>query len=558
MCEDDNITKAPYPSGIEDMARIILISNEDFLLERLRSITHRLGCIVERVQDDVDTIKPDIIFADISGHDSFIETYERLKKDPATRDIRLIIFLEYRNKENISKSLEAHANDFLIKPIEDFELIANIYDVLNAKGSPKEDIISFKLFNVCQMAKRELQEIIDSIKDIILLTDLEDNIKRCNKTLCHLTGRGYNELLGRKWQEIFKENGFTEERHHSDDLSHIDIVHPGGRRFHINCAFIKDIKNVNYAKVVCLHDVTELKNIRENIQKSRSELKKKNKELEEAYSELKKTQAQLLQQEKMASIGLLAAGIAHEINNPLSFVISNLNAFQRYTNRLLEFLNAQSIAIEKLSKDPREESVYPVLNSLMQKKESLKLDYIFNDIRSLLPESIEGADRVKRIVLDLKNFSRVDEEGDKPADIHPGLDSTINIIWNELKYKVTLKKEYGAIPITRCNLGQLNQVFMNCILNASQAIKEHGEITIKTWCEHDSIYISISDTGCGIPEKYINRIFEPFFTTKEPGKGTGLGLTIAYNIIKRHKGEIRVESEVGKGTTFTIIIPVVE
>ncbi|OGW22673.1 MAG: hypothetical protein A2077_07770 [Nitrospirae bacterium GWC2_46_6] len=167
-------------------------------------------------------------------------------------------------------------------------------------------------------------------------------------------------------------------------------------------------------------------------------------------------------------------------------------------------------------------------------------------------------ERIKKIVQDLKSFSRVDEAERKTANINEGIESTVNIVWNELKYKATVKKEYGDIPPIKCNAGQLNQVFMNILINAVHAIEEQGEIIIKTRHEDNNIFISISDTGSGIPADKINRIFEPFFTTKEVGKGTGLGLSIAYDIVKKHNGDIIVESEVGKGTTFTVRIPVVE
>ncbi|MGQ9570976.1 MAG: sensor histidine kinase [Thermodesulfovibrionales bacterium] len=198
-----------------------------------------------------------------------------------------------------------------------------------------------------------------------------------------------------------------------------------------------------------------------------------------------------------------------------------------------------------------------MIDRLKKYKKSQKIEYMMEDVHDLIKESIEGAERVKRIVQDLKSFSRVDEAEFKMADINEGLESTINIVWNELKYKVTLKKDYGDIPLTKCNPGQLSQVFMNILVNSAQSIEKKGEILVKTWHKDEDIYISISDTGCGIPREYIKRIFEPFFTTKEVGKGTGLGLSIAYDIVKKHKGEIIVQSEIGKGTTFIIKIPIV-
>ncbi|MDA8338002.1 MAG: ATP-binding protein, partial [Nitrospiraceae bacterium] len=280
------------------------------------------------------------------------------------------------------------------------------------------------------------------------------------------------------------------------------------------------------------------------------------KELEKAYAELKAAQSQILQQEKMASIGQLAAGIAHEINNPVGFVMSNLGSLQKYADKLSEFIKAQTEAIGELGVKSSEFG--EIQKKVDEFKKSLKIDYIIDDLGNLIRESLDGAERVKKIVQDLKSFSRIDEAEWKMADINAGIESTINMVWNELKYKATVKKEYGDIPLTKCNPGQLNQVFMNMLINAAHAIEKQGEITVKTWHGSGFIYILISDTGKGIPSENLNRIFEPFFTTKEVGKGTGLGLSIAYDIVKKHNGDITVESKAGKGSAFTIKIPVVE
>jgi two-component system NtrC family sensor kinase len=277
-------------------------------------------------------------------------------------------------------------------------------------------------------------------------------------------------------------------------------------------------------------------------------------DLENAYNELKMVQSQVLQQEKMASIGQLAAGVAHEINNPMGFIISNLNTLKRYIERVSEYLTIQTDTVQRCSEKCGNPNI---LKEIAEKRKTLKIDYITGDLDNLIKESLEGADRVKKIVQDLKNFSRVDESEFKAADINSGLESTINIVWNELKYKATLVKEYGDIPLTVCNSGQLNQVFMNLLVNAAHAIEKQGEIRVRTWFERGLINIAISDSGTGISQENQRRIFEPFFTTKEVGKGTGLGLSIAYDIIKKHNGMIKADSEVGKGTTFTISIPVV-
>ncbi len=260
---------------------------------------------------------------------------------------------------------------------------------------------------------------------------------------------------------------------------------------------------------------------------------------------------QLLQSEKMASIGQLAAGVAHEINNPIGFILSNLVSLEKYVNKLTDFIQAQDGVVKDL---PQSGAV----SDLVEKRKKLKLDFISEDIKDLIHESLDGADRVKKIVQNLKSFSRVDQAECKLSDLNECIESTVNIVWNELKYKVEVQKDYGEIPLTKCYAQQLNQVFMNLLVNAAQAIEKQGEIKIRTWNENGSILVSFADTGCGIPDEVRNRIFDPFFTTKDVGKGTGLGLSISYDIVKNHQGDITVDSERGKGTTFTIRIPVVE
>lgn len=283
------------------------------------------------------------------------------------------------------------------------------------------------------------------------------------------------------------------------------------------------------------------------------ELRLVSEQLEGAFSELKSTQSRMLQQEKMASIGQLAAGVAHEINNPTGFIISNLNSLRKHTNKVINFTQIQAAALEKLLVNAAAQQIF---DDVMEQKKSLKLDYILEDLDNLIQESLDGAERVKKIVQELKSFSRLDASDFKSEDINEGLESTIKIVWNELKYNAIVKKEFGEIPRTICNLGQLNQVFMNILVNAAQAIETQGEITIRTSRDTDYIYVTISDTGSGIPADKLNRIFEPFYTSKEVGKGTGLGLSIAYDIVKKHNGEIQVESEIGKGTTFTLLLPI--
>ena len=259
-------------------------------------------------------------------------------------------------------------------------------------------------------------------------------------------------------------------------------------------------------------------------------------------------QHQLLQSEKMASIGQLAAGVAHEINNPVGYVNSNITSLDAYLKDLLTFINDLS----DLS-----ESNNVTSEDIKKLKQEIDFDFIKDDVYQLLHESKEGVNRVKKIVQDLKDFSHVDEEEWQWTDLHKGIDSTLNVVNNEIKYKAEIIKEYGDLPEIECIASQLNQVFMNLLVNASHAIETKGTITIRTGKnDNDNVWIQISDTGSGIKQENLNKLFEPFFTTKPVGQGTGLGLSLSYGIVQKHGGNIDVQSEMNKGTQFTITLPI--
>ncbi len=308
------------------------------------------------------------------------------------------------------------------------------------------------------------------------------------------------------------------------------------------------VQMIEYVIDISARKKAEL-SLKDSLDKSHSlakELEQRHRELEHAHHDLKQTQSQMLQQEKMASVGVLAAGVAHEINNPIGFIISNLGTLGKYLERLTEFQSAQSQALQSSDRG----------GQLSDLRKTLKVDYISEDSKDLIQESLEGADRVKEIVQNLKSFSRLDEIEEQSANINDCLEKTIKMVWNELKYKTTLTKEFGDIPSTLCFPQELNQVFMNLLINAAHAIEKQGEITIKTWQENGWINAAISDTGYGIPQESLEKIFDPFYTTKAVGKGTGLGLSICYDLVKKHHGHIEVASEQGQGTTFTVQIPI--
>ncbi len=303
-----------------------------------------------------------------------------------------------------------------------------------------------------------------------------------------------------------------------------------------------------------VRDITDRKKAEEKLSAALSELALMNVELTKANREIVESQKKIIHQEKMASIGQLAAGVAHEINNPMGFIISNLASLDKYAQRLSAFIQAQDEAIARLSLSDKD-SCNGLVDSLKKTRDSLKIDYVIGDLPDLILESRDGADRVKVIVQDLKSLARADGADYGACDINKVLDSALNMVWNELKYRITVIKDYGGIPVVKGNAGQLGQVFMNLLLNSAQAIPERGDITVRTWSKDGNVYVSIRDTGIGIPAHALHRIFEPFFTTKDVGGGTGLGLSIVYDIIKKHRGEIDVESAEGEGACFTMRIP---
>lgn len=280
------------------------------------------------------------------------------------------------------------------------------------------------------------------------------------------------------------------------------------------------------------------------------ELQQRHAELRQAYLRLNGAQEKLLQSEKMASIGQLAAGVAHEINNPIGYVHSNLGSLQEYLRSLFTVIEAYERALR--APDPK-----ALIAEIDDIRDRLDIDFISRDLPQLMAESREGIERVTRIVRDLKDFSYSGrDESWKLADLHAGLESTINIIWNELKYKVTLERHYGELPMIECLPSELNQVYMNLLLNAGHAIAERGNIIVSTGVEGEEVWVQFEDDGAGISPELRQRIFDPFFTTKPVGSGTGLGLSISYGIINKHHGRIDVESTVGEGSRFRIVLPV--
>ncbi|MBU1362275.1 MAG: PAS domain S-box protein [Gammaproteobacteria bacterium] len=292
-----------------------------------------------------------------------------------------------------------------------------------------------------------------------------------------------------------------------------------------------------------VEDISERKRLEREMAEQLAALKKLNKQLQD-------TQTQLLHAEKMSAVGQLAAGVAHEINNPVGFVKSNLGTLQNYLSEFLRLVGAyETVLVDKPANDPLRRQIHDL-------EKAMDFAFIRDDAQTLLQESLTGIERVKRIVADLRDFSKPGDAEWQQADIHECLDSTLNIVANEIRPKAEVIRDYGTLPRIRCMPFQLNQVFMNLLLNAAQAIPEKGRIVVRSGHEDDHVWVEVEDSGTGIAPDILARVFEPFFTTKPIGKGTGLGLAVSYGIIKSHAGDISVRNKEDGGAIFRVTLPV--
>ena len=344
----------------------------------------------------------------------------------------------------------------------------------------------------------------------------------------------------------------------SKDGSRIPVV--------LNGSLIRNEDNKIDAVVLIARDmrdiyqlITELSQLNEDLEervKNRTdELRVARDASEEALKKLQQAQAQLVQNDKMASVGQLSAGIAHEINNPTGFVLSNLKTLEEYINDIRCLITEYDTLLQRCV-GISDEDVSCIVKNIEKFKEKIDVVFLLHDIAQIFKETQDGMRRISKIVRDMKEFSHAGSDKPEYTDVNKGLESTLNIVWNEIKYKSEVKTLYGDIPQVLCYPQQLNQVFMNILVNAAHAIEGRGVITLRTFSENGNVVIEISDTGKGISPEHLSRIFEPFFTTKPVGMGTGLGLSVAYAIIKKHNGEITVDSKVGAGTRFQVCIPV--
>ncbi len=404
----------------------------------------------------------------------------------------------------------------------------------------------------------------ENLQDMVCISTPDDRILDVNPACVNMLGYDSKEDLLSidnlqylyhsvanmdKWKELMQKHGSVKD-------FEATLVKKSGELIaaHVTSSrIINQYGNIIYTSVI--RDIT--KNIR-----GQTNIHKKNVDLIDSISNLKKTQPKLIQQEKLASIGQLAAGIAHELNNPIGFISSNFTSLKLYINIIKKYIKQfEKIASSIHSKENF--AVSEIVDKIDKYKKEQKLDYIFEDIGDLVSESMEGIHRITGIVRNLRNFSRIDVDSEiEQYDINEAINSTLIVARNEIKYVADIKKDFSQTPPVQCIGGEINQVFLNIIVNAAQALKAQtrsskGLIKIKTYKDNEFVYCEITDNGPGIPANIIHRIFDPFFTTKEAGKGTGLGLNISYDIIvHKHKGDLLVKSKEGMGTKFIIKIPI--
>jgi PAS domain S-box-containing protein len=401
-------------------------------------------------------------------------------------------------------------------------------------------------------ARHELRELFDAANDPMVTLKDGSIVNNMNVRVTELFGYTTEDLLYKKITRIIRDE---EVLMLEDAINKTWELMPGEKHPMLEIGVITkdgntlicelDINRTWFGIQPHFRNITKRKLLERKIFEENQKLEKANAQLISLLEELKRTQLQLFQSEKMASIGQLAAGIAHEINNPVGYISCNLELMQ---NHFVAIKTLQT-EIEKLKTDPS-------FAKLQQTVADVKLDKVIEHMEKSINESLEGTERIKKIIDSLRTFAYKGDDKFELANINTEIEHILNIIWNEIKYKSDLVKAYGTVPLIRCNRYQLGQVFMNIILNAAQAIREKGEIRITTYQKGDHVNVEIRDNGSGIPERNLSKIFEPFFTTKEVGKGTGLGLSIAYNIIKNHNGTIEVNSKVNEGTTFIVKIPI--
>jgi PAS domain S-box-containing protein len=538
VLEDDTIDR-------KQMERLLAgPSASDYDLEFADRLERALAILAER---EFDIMLLDLNLPDSAGLDTLCILE---KKHPNLPKVVVTGGDEQVGLEAVARG----AQDYLVKGKFNARALARVihYSVERKRSE-----------QMLRESRGKLNAILESIGDPMLMLDKDLSITWSNGASRKVFGR---DGAGQKCFQLFHRQetpcdlgscivreAFEDGKPHSYD---VQVVDTEGQTRYFHCtatAALRDAEGHPTAVIEIARDITDRKSV-EIIKTAYARVEKANRELKEM-------QLQLVQSEKLASIGQLAAGVAHEMNTPVGFVACNFETLESYVKKICRLLEAYEGLVQKVgTADDRE--LVEAVRLIQELRAGIRLDFILKDLASLFEDSREGLERVTDIIRNLRDFARADRASDLSSyDINEGIQATLTVARNEIKYDAEVYTEFGDIPQILCNPGQINQVFLNLLINAAQAIRSQprqtkGSITVRTYETETDVVCEIEDDGPGISAVNLPRIFDPFFTTKPPGKGTGLGLSVSYDIVvNKHRGQISVESEENQGAKFTVRLP---
>ncbi|MGR3176936.1 MAG: response regulator [Candidatus Anammoxibacter sp.] len=533
------------------MAKILIIDDQSIIRKTIKHNLDKQGYDTFVAEDGEKGMeiymqeKPDIVIVDVMmpGIDG-IEVLTRVKKD--SEDVDVIIVSGEGEMDAAIQALREGASDYFEKPVNFDKLGISIKNALK-KQEANEQI--HKLFTAVEQSPSS-----------VLITNTDGKIEYVNPKFTQTAGYSAEELIGKNpsilksgeqshevYQELWSTITSGVEWH-----GELHNKKKSGELYWVSSSIsaVKNTKGIitNYINVA--EDITARKLAEAALTEAKNKLADKVKETETLNEELQleiTKRKELEQTSKLAAVGKLAAGIAHEINNPLSFIYANLENLNKFSLKLRSLIDVyDELDMPEATK-----------NAIEVKKEEINYTYLKSRITDMIEKSLDGADRMKKIVSDMKTFSRVDRAEVEVADINEAIESTLGILVHEYKNRVEIKREFDEqLPTLKCFISKLNQVFLNILANACQAIDGKGVISVRTRRDGDNIVIEIEDSGSGMTDDVKAKVFDPFFTTKPVGQGTGMGLSICHDIIQQHKGDLSVKSTIGKGTTFIITIPI--
>jgi len=523
---------------------VILSTSVLFSIVLSNSISRPINMLIDRIKDNFKVSEDITVSAALNSEQQILEhsvgLLERATKDLKSFNLELEKKVEERTAE-LKKSEELLNITGELAKVGGWEMNIKSQELVWTKET-------FKIHDIKDDTNLSLQDAFnfyDEDSKAIISHAISNTIESGESfdiELGIITPKGERKILNARG--YLRPNGMNKSQHLFGTFLDITQQKNAEKRIEEQNKELK--KHKNHLEQLVQKRTEELVASNKELKLVNEEIYAQRDALEDTIKELNHAQTQLIQSEKMASLGILVAGVAHEINNPVNFISSSLSGLKNNLDYLSDFI----VSYQKIN----EKNYKLILNDL--KKNEAHLSDVFEMFRKSIDIIEVGVERTTKIVKSLKTFARFDEKELGSYDLRENIDNTLLILYNQYKNRIEIIKKYGKIPLIECYPGQINQVVMNVLTNAIHSIKDNGTITIST-CQSNKneIEVSIKDTGVGIPIQFINQIFDPFFTTKEVGKGTGIGLSISYNIIKDHKGEITVKSEEGKGSCFTIVLP---